>query len=372
MQLPAPRSDFIGFTDDVVHLATGGQPPLLAAHREAFEAFAADKARGSAGYQHHWAVGAAVKAKLAQLTGVPAADHALVGSASEAIGRVVSSFAWRPGDNAVVADRDYASGRFSILRLARLGVEPRVVACNGWYIDPERLVAACDGRTRLVYVSQVTSLTGQRFDIEWLGAELARRGVALLVDASHALGVVPVDARHADFTVSSGYKFLCATHMGVLAWNRERRPTFEPLSVGWASATDTPAGNVLRLHDDATRAQAGNPNHLDVYLLERSLDYLLGYGIDAIAAHALAIATRLHRGLTDLGLPVVTPAAPGERGTNVVFSSARDAEVVADAADAGILLWAGGGRVRASVHLFNTEADVERYLGWLGEAGVGR
>jgi cysteine desulfurase / selenocysteine lyase len=45
----APKSDFIGLEDGRVHLATGGQPPLLKAHRSAFEAYAADKAAGAAG-----------------------------------------------------------------------------------------------------------------------------------------------------------------------------------------------------------------------------------------------------------------------------------------------------------------------------------
>ena len=43
--LPAPKKDFIDL-EGKVHLATGGQPPLLVRHREAFDAFAADKARG--------------------------------------------------------------------------------------------------------------------------------------------------------------------------------------------------------------------------------------------------------------------------------------------------------------------------------------
>ena len=44
----APKSDFIDFDDKLVHLATGGQPPLLKRHKLAFEQFALDKARGTA------------------------------------------------------------------------------------------------------------------------------------------------------------------------------------------------------------------------------------------------------------------------------------------------------------------------------------
>src|SRR3546814_3671825 len=99
----------------------------------------------------------------------------------------------------------------------------------------------------------------------------------LIVDSSHALGVVPVDGRLADVTVSAGYKFLCATQMGILAWNRKRRADFEPLAVGRCSGSDAPLpgqpDRTYRPHPDGRRAEAGNSNHLDVYLLKASLEY---------------------------------------------------------------------------------------------------
>lgn len=367
----APKSDFIGLEDGRIHLATGGQPPLLKAHRAAFEAYAADKADGAAGYQRHWQVGAEVKDRLATLTGLPAADHALIGSASEGIARALSAIDWQPGDNVVVSELDYAAGRHSMLRLSGLGVETRMVPGSGWRIEPTDLLAACDGRTRALYVSQVTSMTGQRVDIAALSKGLAGSGTMLIVDASHALGVVPVDGTLADVTVSSCYKYLCATQMGILAWNRARRPDFEPLAVGWCSGSDAPDHRVYTPHPDARRAQAGNSNHLDVYLLRASLDYLLGFGIPAISAHVEALATRLHAGLSDRGLELITPAAPAERAGNVAFAHPDNAAIVAKAAAAGIHLWDGYGRVRCSVHLFNDRDDVDRLLGWLEEQGIG-
>ena len=367
MRLPTPHSDFIGFGDDIVHLATGGQPPLLRVHESAFAEFAADKASGQAGYEHHWQVGLDTKQLIAALTRIPPADHAFVGSASEAIGKVISAVAWRSGDNVVVADKDYASGRFAMLRLAKLAVEPRVVKSDDWVIDPEQLLAACDDNTRMLYISQVTSLTGQRFDIAWLSEQLAGRGVTLLVDASHALGVIPVDARLADFTVSSCYKFLCATHMGVLAWNRERQPDFDPLNIGWASGLDGADGQSYTLHGDAGRAQSGNPNHLDVYLLKHSLTYLLGFGLEAISVHVMALSDRLHERLSGLGLEVITPAVPGERASSVAFATAADRDIRTRAASNGIYVWDGRGRVRASVHLFNSKQDIDRYVAWVAD-----
>ena len=62
--LPVPRSDFIGI-ENIIHLATGGEPPLLARHRNAFEKFAKDKAQGMPGYMRHWEQIEAARWKLA-------------------------------------------------------------------------------------------------------------------------------------------------------------------------------------------------------------------------------------------------------------------------------------------------------------------
>src|SRR3546814_20167696 len=95
----------------------------------------------------------------------------------------------------------------------------------------------------------------------------------LIVDSSHALGVVPVDGRLADVTVSAGYKSLCATQLGILAWNRKRRADFEPLPVGWCSGSDAPLpgqpDRTSRPHPDRTRHAAGQYPPLHVFPLNK-------------------------------------------------------------------------------------------------------
>lgn len=357
----APKSDFIGL-EGVAHLATGGQPPMLKAQRAAFEAFISDKARGQPGYEHHWNVSNSVKEQLARLTGLVPGDFALVGSASEGIARVLSAFAWREGDNVVTAEADYASGRYGLARLRGFGVEPRLVACRDHLIDVQDLITACDFRTRLVYVSQVSSLTGQHLDLETLSQALRKRGICLLVDVSHALGVVPVEGEQCDFLVCCSYKWLLGTHTGILGWNRRRWPEFEPLGVGWNSAESGEGPGDYRLLEHAGRAEVGNANHLDAYLLRPGLDYLLGVGIDRIADHARGLGGELHVALERMGLPVLTPAAAGERAGSIAFAHPHPQEVARRAEEEGVLIWGDNGRVRASIHLFVEPDDIERYV----------
>jgi cysteine desulfurase/selenocysteine lyase len=362
-----PKSDFIGL-EGVAHLAAGGETPLLRRHLDAAACFAADKALGLAGRERFEAVRERVRARLAAMLGMQPGDFALLGSASQGIAQVISSIRWRAGDNVVTAGMEFQSGLYALARLRELGVEPRIVAAPQHYLQIDDLMKACDQHTRLVYVSLVSFRNGQRVDLERLSAGVRQRGAALLVDVTHALGVVPVAGELCDFVVCSGYKWLLATHMGVLGWNRRRQPDFAPLGIGWrsGSASDEPEA-IYRLHDDATRAEAGNPNHLDVYILESALDYLAAVGIDRIAAHALGLGGELRSRLVAMGLPVTTPAPEAERAGNICFLHPRSEALAALAAERGIQIWGGEGRVRASVHLYVTPADVEQFLAALPE-----
>jgi len=359
--LPAPKSDFIGL-EDKIHLATGGEPPLLVRHRESFEAFAADKARGMDGYDQHWAVVDEARALLAPHFSLAADEIALIGNASEGIVKALSAIDWAAGDNAVVCERDYASGRYALAGLERFDVEIRLVPGNDWRVETDDLLAACDTRTKAVYVSQVNAMTGQLVDIEPLSTALAGTPTILLLDASHALGVVPVRADLADFTVSSCYKFVLGIHEGVFAWNRARQPEFLPFGVGWAAASPGERADRYRLKPDARRVEFGNAGHLGAYLLRDSLQYLERFGIDAIQAHAQTLARRLAAGMAANGCEVMTPQAPGEQAGNAAFVCPDTKAFVEKAEADGIYVWGDNNRIRASAHVFTTETDVDFFL----------
>jgi len=359
--LPVPKSDFIGL-EGTAHLATGGEPPLLKAHRDAFERFAADKSQGFDGYSAHWDMVDQVREKFAKLLSAEAGDIALTANASEGIARVTGSMDWKAGESVVVAEKDYASGRYALGELSRYGVEIRLVPSRGWEISETDLVDACDDTTKLVYVAQVNALTGQHLDIHALSAGLEASGTALLVDSSHAFGAVPVDASQADFTVSANYKFTLGIHDGVFAWNRRRRPDFTPRGVGWWSAVPGQSPDRFERKPDAKRLEFGNVGHLSAYLLDVSLDYLDAVGINAIATHVRRQTGRLIDGYRALGLEVITPDDPQRRAANACFAHPDNVRIMQDLAQQNILVWADNGRVRASCHLFTSDNDIDRCL----------
>ncbi|MBI3974259.1 MAG: aminotransferase class V-fold PLP-dependent enzyme [Chloroflexi bacterium] len=365
-----PRSDFLGL-DGVTHLYTAAECPMLAVAAEAMQEYAQQKSRAEAGRANHAAVAGACKEALARLLDVSPEDIALVGSASDAINQVCGAIDFRPGDNVVINDLEFPSVALPWLRLKARGVEVRVVHHRDWDIPTEALLDAVDGRTRLVGLSHVSYVNGLRHDVETIAAGLRRTGALLLLDATQSMGVLPVPAKAADFVVSSTYKWLLGTHgLGVLYWNRARISDLEPAAIGWYSVENLFAADRYErytLKPDAGRFETGYVDFPAIYALNASVPYLLDAGVGRIAAHAHALGDLLIDGLRRLGLEVTTPVARERRGASVTFLHERAAEIGPALAQRGVHVWAGDGRVRASTHLFNGEADVECYLEALAE-----
>src|SRR3546814_13660942 len=90
-----------------------------------------DKAAGFDVYWTHGKVDDAVRVAIARLARAEPGDVALIGNASDGIAKVASGFDWRAGDNVVAPELDYASRRFALASLKKLGVELRLVQARG-------------------------------------------------------------------------------------------------------------------------------------------------------------------------------------------------------------------------------------------------
>ena len=364
-----PKSAFIGI-DDVAHLAAGGEAPVLHANLEAATRFLLDKGDGMPGRERFFATADRTRAALAARLGGRPEDVAFLGSASEGLHVASEGIEWRPGDNVVVGQSEYPSVLLAWQRLRPRGVDVRAVG-REVVVTHDEIAAAVDRRTRAIAVSHVGYLTGARHDLGRLRGLAGRVGARLVVDASHALGVVPVDGTLCDVVVACCYKWLLAVHgVGVFYVNSRRWPGLAAPWVGWHSThheDDWRRRTEYRMREDGSRFEAGNPPFLPVYLLDSALRTLDGLDPRAVEGYVLALGGTLRAGLVKLGLAVLTPEAPEERAGNIVFATDRWVDVERALREAGVLVWAGDGRVRLSVHAYNDEADVARALSALGD-----
>ncbi|MFT5219953.1 MAG: cysteine desulfurase/selenocysteine lyase [Planctomycetota bacterium] len=364
------KSKFLGI-DDYAHLCAGGESPMLKSHESVFHQFMLDKARGETARELEAAKLNRARDKCAQLFNVKADGITFLSSASEGINNIAYGLDWQAGDNVVVADVEFPSGILPWTRLEDRGVEIRIVRHRRWQTELDDIAELIDERTRVVAISHVSMFTGQRIDLPALSSMVRASNALLLLDATHAAGVVPVDASLADVMVSSCYKWLLGTHgAAVFYLNRDRVPDFKPPFLGWNSPKhhggwESPIE--YQLHDSMHCCQPGNASFISVYLLDNALDRILDIGIEKIESHALALSGRIHDGLNDLDLDfdMMTPRADSARAGNVCFM-ADNLEAIRGQLEASkVLIWgayAGFGRLRISTHLYNDSDDVDRCI----------
>ena len=190
----------------------------------------------------------------------------------------------------------------------------------------------------------------------------------LAVDATHASGVVWVDAGLADLTVSSSYKWMLATHGVAPCYVSERAEAqIATTCFGWRNLAVWPAQRAER-HPDVDvkpmpdRMEPGNPAMMVVMHLDKALEVLMDVGMDRIDTHARDLSEQVSAGLERLGLPVISPDDRRARSGNTCFSVDDAKGLEMRLAANGVLCWGEYGRLRVSTHLYNGSADVDRLI----------
>ena len=248
-----------------------------------------------------------------------------------------------------------------VLRLLTLDVVP-----DHLLVPAEAFARYVDEKTRVVSVSWVSHQNGYRHDLGAL-ADLAHAHDAYLyVDAIQGIGAVPLDVRQTgvDFFTTGGYKWLLAG-FGVAPFfvRRELLGEIDMDRVGWRQLESEPEPGEYRFYQDARKFGYATPAFGSVYQMRAALDYVLGVGVDRIAAHTLPLASTLNRELRGLGFEVLTPE--GNSSPIVAFRHGVAPDDAADAFDkAGVKvsLREAGSQVRAGVALFNNRQDIDALL----------
>lgn len=356
-----PLFDPAGFRlpSGVTHVCAGGETAALRSHDEALLRYVADKSRGLPGRTAQEKEIEDARAGMARLWGVAAADIGFVSNVAEGVAIVAESIDWREGDSIAIDANEYPS----VVAPIAMRRNPAIALRQARGTEPDRLSGCVDGSTRIIAVSYVSYLTGERVDLHALRALADSAGALLLVDFTQASGYLPIEASIADFAFSACYKWMLGiTGVAIAYWNRARQPDWAPSSAGWHSLAPGSRGydTVPALKPDAMRFTRGNPAHCPIYVLNSALSYLSQFDMRDVQAHVQTLTVALLNELAASQVPVMTPGDPSRHGASVCIASPRASAIVDALYAQGVYAWNGQGRVRISFHGYNSLADAER------------
>jgi selenocysteine lyase/cysteine desulfurase len=182
---------------------------------------------------------ASVQSGFARLLGEPNATITLAGSTHELLIRLLSALPLRTRPRLITTDGEFHTIRRQLDRLSEEGIE--VVRVPELPVESvaERLAASVDDRTALLLVSSVFFDSGRiARGLEQVAAACRRTGTTLLVDAYHALNVVPFSIAEQDlgdaFVVGGGYKY-CQLGEGNCFMRIPPACELRPVITGWFS-----------------------------------------------------------------------------------------------------------------------------------------
>jgi selenocysteine lyase/cysteine desulfurase len=326
-----------------LNTASYGLPPRPA--WEALQAALADWHGGRTSWEHWGESTERARGDFAELVSMPVERVAVGATVSELVGLVAASFpSSETVSRGVVVAPDV---EFTSLLWPWLAQGYEVVTA------PVAGVAdAIDERTSVVAVSAVQSSSGEVADLEAIVAAARARDAIVVVDATQAASWLPIDASQVDALACAGYKWLLAPRgTAYLTLGDRLVDRVKPAHAGWYAAEDVHGsyyGPPLALARDTRRLDT-SPAWFSWVGAAPALEVILAVGVDAIHDHNVGLANRFRAGL---GL---------EPGNSAIVSADVD-----DAHErlerAGIRAATRAGSLRASFHLYTTEADVDAAL----------
>jgi isopenicillin-N epimerase len=182
-------------------------------------------------------LGAAVGARGASLIFIP--------NSTTGVNIVARSLALRHGDEVLATDMEYGACDATWIRVcAESGAHYRRVEIPLPF-NPghalERLMSAVTPRTRLIYLSHITSTTALTLPVAQVCAAARNLGVATLVDGAHAPGQIElaIESIDADFYVGNCHKWMCAPKGSAFLHARpDRQDWLHATVTSWGYAED--------------------------------------------------------------------------------------------------------------------------------------
>lgn len=311
----------------------------------------------------------------ARLINAESADVALISSVAYGVATAAKVMRVHEGSRVLVLEDDHSSPVLEWMTRAEAGgftVETVRRPGNG---DWTEALLETIGRTGAapIAVASISSIhwsDGGMIDLRSIAPALKARGAALIIDATHAAGVMPLDvaALDPDFVVFPTYKWLLGPYGRAFLYVARRHQGGIPLEQTSYGRRSVRAEQDVYFKDtqyvaDARRYDMGERDHfISMEMASIGMEMVAAWGSAAILERLAMLTGRLADGLRPTGVALPRPHVRAPHILSVSFPKGAPAGLTQRLAAEQIFVALRLGRIRISPHVYNDEADVDRFV----------
>lgn len=316
---------------------------------------------------------------VARLINANRKEIALVENATAAWNAAFQAIDWQEGDEIICNRPDYASNYLAYLHHPKqltIKVIPNNVEGDE---DLEAFENLLTERTKLVSITHMPTNSGHLAPAEQIGEICRAKGVLFLLDACQTLGQYPIDVQkvQCDMLSATGRKYLRAPRGTGFLYVRETvLPQLTPFTIDLHSATWT-GEKSYEIRKDARKFENWEANKANQLGLKVAADYAFEVGMEHVwqRVQSLAIVLRnemsaiAHVHLHDVGTQLGGIVSFTVEGLSAAEVQQRLLAQKINVSWNGVPntyldMTAKGLKeiVRACVHYYNSEAEVEAFL----------
>jgi cysteine desulfurase/selenocysteine lyase len=307
-------------------------------------------------------------------------EIAVIENATRAWDMAFYALPFRPGERILTAMAEYASNYIAFLQVTRkTGAVVEVIPNDSHgQISLEALREAIDERVKLIAITHVPTNGGLVNPAVEVGKIAREHGILYLLDACQSVGQMPIDVEQigCDLLSATGRKYLRGPRgTGFLFVRNSVLERLEPPFLD-LHAAEWVSKDTYVMSPDARRFETWESNFAGKIGLGVAIDYALEWGMDTVWRRIKSLAYMLRTQLSPLPGIIVRDRGVTQCGI-VTFSvedkSPDDIKLALDKQHINVLVTRRGSTlldmgarelesmVRASVHYYNSEEEVERF-----------
>ncbi|GAC1654833.1 MAG: aminotransferase class V-fold PLP-dependent enzyme [Ktedonobacteraceae bacterium] len=307
-------------------------------------------------------------------------EVAIVENATRAWDMAFYSIPFQPGDRILTASNEYASNYIAFLQRAhKTGASIEVIPNDEHgQVSLDALKNMIDDRVKLIAITHVPTNSGLVHPVSAIGKIAREAGVLYLIDACQSIGQIPIDVQQigCDMLSATGRKYLRGPRgTGFLYVRRAVLEQLEPPFLD-LHAAEWVSANSYEIRPDARRFENWETNYAGKIGLGVAIDYANHIELDVIWRRVKALSYQLRsqlttlpdvivrdRGVTQCGIVTFTVEGhdPEEMKRELAESNIHVSVAVRNATLLDMDARKLTSVVRASVHYYNSEEEVERF-----------